>query len=150
MTRFGAGSGNDDDATEPHNRVWRSPLRRTTVSDAARAHSAEVAITALTAELADVRRILKSLGEGVIAVDGTGLIVHANPAAVELLSMDPKRARGHHMFAAIPSEETCSALELVLRGGEGRAAPVEREIELPQPSGVTLRVQIRVVPLRKQ
>jgi len=76
--------------------------------------------------------------------------VHANPAAIELLSMDPTRARGHHMFAAIPSEDTCSALELVLRGGEGRTTPVEREIELPQPSGVTLRVQVRVVPLRKQ
>lgn len=73
-------------------------------------------VVELEQERQDLARILDSLGEGVLAVDRAGVVVHANPAAFEMLGLDPEACVGSHMYVAVPQREAWAALDRVMRG----------------------------------
>lgn len=105
----------------------------------------EQRVAELERERQDLGRILRGLGEGVVAVDRSGVVVHANPAAVTLLGLDPS-CMGSHMFVAIPHRGACDVIEDVMRGGEGGRVVREVVIERPEGDAVLL---VTVRPLRK-
>ncbi|MBC7461352.1 MAG: PAS domain-containing protein [Thermoleophilia bacterium] len=115
----------------------------------AREHSwtLEHRITLLERERKDLRRILAALGEGVLAVDSSGIVLHANPRAVDLLGLDADAALGSHLYVAVPHPELCDALEAVMRGVEGRDARVTCELVVPGIDGERTLVA-QVTPLR--
>jgi len=104
----------------------------------------EQRIERLERERRDLGRILRGLGEGVLAVDRAGIVVHANPAAVDMLGLDLGTCLGSHMFVAVPHPAVCDVLEDVMRG-EGR---VVRELVVERPAGDTVLV-VAVRSLRK-
>ena len=61
-------------------------------------------ITMLERERKDLRRILAALGEGVLAVDSSGIVLHANPTAIDLLGIDAASALGSHLYVAVPTD----------------------------------------------
>ncbi|MCW2928194.1 MAG: hypothetical protein JWM86_2162 [Thermoleophilia bacterium] len=91
----------------------------------------EQRVAELERERQELGRILRGLGEGVLAVDRAGIVVHANPAAIELLGLDVGTLLGSHMFVAVPHPAICDLLEDVMRG-EGR---VVRELTIERPHG---------------
>jgi two-component system phosphate regulon sensor histidine kinase PhoR len=95
----------------------------------------EFEVSRLRASVQELGRILDNLAEGVVAVDRTGIVVHANHAAIELLAMDPARSIGHHMFAAVPNEQVCAALEPVMRGAAAWDEPLVREVAIVAGAG---------------
>lgn len=96
----------------------------------------EQRVVALEREQQDLGRILRGLGEGVVAVDRAGIVIHANPAAIALLGLDESTCLGSHMFIAIPHQATCDLIEDVMRG-EGR---ITRELVIERPEGDTVLV----------
>ena len=94
----------------------------------------EQRVQELEGRVRDLGRILRSMGEGVLAVDRSGIVVHANPAAEELLGLDRASCLGSHMFVAVPHPSACDALEEVMRG-EKR---VLRELVVERPEGELL------------
>lgn len=70
----------------------------------------------LEAQVRDLSRILRSMGEGVLAVDRAGIVVHANRAVVDFLDLDRSAVLGSHMFVAVPNAEACEMLDDVMRG----------------------------------
>jgi len=114
-------------------------------------------VAQLQLEREGLQRVLDGLEEGVIAVDRAGLVVHANEAAGELLGMDIQHAIGHHMFAVVPSESVCEALESVMRpesvaqgadGAPGGDQGLRAEVLLSQVLGEPVTATIHVRPLR--
>lgn len=104
----------------------------------------EQRIASLERERKDLLRILRGLGEGVVAVDRAGIVVHANPAAISMLSLDKSICLGQHMYVAVPHPALCDLLEDVMRG-EGK---VVRELVLERPEGDNV-FQVAVRSLRK-
>ncbi|MCW2962071.1 MAG: Phosphate regulon sensor protein PhoR [Thermoleophilia bacterium] len=104
-------------------------------------------IEQLERERADLRRILRGLGEGVLAVDRAGIVVHANPAAIAMLGLDADSCLGSHMYVAVPHPEACDALELVLRRDE-HAPRLERELTIEGEDGQPLQLAVAVRSLR--
>ncbi len=105
----------------------------------------EQRVAQLERERQDLGRILRGLGEGVVAVDRAGIVVHANPAAVAMLGLDAVACLGSHMFVAIPQPELCDLIEDVMRG-EGK---VVRELGIEGPAGGDAVLVVSVRPLRK-
>jgi PAS domain-containing protein len=95
----------------------------------------EQRVAELERERKDLGRILRGLGEGVVAVDRAGVVVHANPAAVRLLGLEAQ-CLGSHMFVAVPHPGLCDVLEDVMRGGEGGRLVRELAIERPEGDAV--------------
>lgn len=93
----------------------------------------------------DLERVFASLGEGVVAVDRAGIVVHANSAAAELLEMDPSRSVGQHLYVAVASRDVCEALEQVMRGSDVDQHTCE--VTLPGAAGDVVAM-VRVTPLR--
>jgi two-component system phosphate regulon sensor histidine kinase PhoR len=104
----------------------------------------EARIAELEGEVRDLGRILRGMGEGVLAVDRAGIVVHANPAVVDLLGIDRSAALGSHMFVAVPHPEACDLIEDVMRG-ESRLV---RELVLEGAEGELVLV-LSCRPLRK-
>jgi two-component system, OmpR family, phosphate regulon sensor histidine kinase PhoR len=104
----------------------------------------EQRVNELEAQVTDLARILRGMGEGVLAVDRAGILVHANPAATELLELDPDRSLGHHMFIAVPHPVACDLIEDVMRG-ESRLV---RELVVDRAEGELVLV-LSCRPLRK-
>lgn len=116
---------------------------------AVREHVAQVAtleqqVARLERRGQDLERILRGLGEGVLAVDRAGIVVHANRAAIELLGLDAAGGLGSHMFVVVPDSDVCELLEDVMRGEE----PVQsKEVVVERPHGEQVLV-INIRPLR--
>lgn len=104
----------------------------------------EQRIEELEGEARDMSRILRALGEGVLAVDRAGIVVHANPAAITMLGMDANGGLGSHMFIAVPHPVACELIEDVMRG-ESR---IIRELTIDYPDGEVMLV-LAGKPLRK-
>ncbi len=100
---------------------------------------------ALEAQVRDLDRVLMNLGEGVVAIDHAGIVVHANPAAVALLGIEADRVRGQHAYVAIAVPEIRDALAHVMSGSLDDTEAYTVEVEVPERAR-TLRV--RVTPLR--
>lgn len=130
-------------------RYWPWHRRRLRQRNAARTFSLRRRIDELEAKLHGLERVLDSLDEAVIAVDRAGLVVHVNDAAVELLGIDPQRAVGNHMFAAVPSQPVCDALEDVVRSRvPSDMLPLQREAVVEREDAESLQITIAVRPLR--
>ena len=106
----------------------------------------EQRVSQLERERQDLGRILRGLGEGVIAVDRAGIVVHANPAAISMLGLDASACLGSHMFVAIPQPGVCDLMEDVMRGDEGKLV---RELVIEGPAGGDALLMASVRPLRK-
>jgi two-component system phosphate regulon sensor histidine kinase PhoR len=104
----------------------------------------EQRIAELERERQDLGRILRGLGEGVVAVDRAGVVVHANPAAIRMLGLDGSSCIGNHMFVAIPHPGVCDVLEEVMRG----SPKLVREVPIERPEGDTV-LSVSVRSLRK-
>jgi two-component system phosphate regulon sensor histidine kinase PhoR len=104
----------------------------------------EQRIEELEGEVRDMSRILRALGEGVLAVDRAGIVVHANPAVIGLLGMSGDGGLGSHMFIAVPHPVACELIEDVMRG-ESR---IVRELTIEHPDGEVVLV-LTGKPLRK-
>ena len=106
----------------------------------------EQRVRELERERQDLGRILRGLGEGVVAVDRAGVVVHANPAAISLLGLDRSSLLGSHMFVAIQQPGVCDLMEDVMRGDEGKLV---RELVIEGPAGGDAVLVVSVRPLRK-
>ncbi len=106
----------------------------------------EQRVAELERERQDLGRILRGLGEGVVAVDRSGIVVHANPAAQSMLGIDGNTSLGSHMFVAIPHHGVCDLIEDVMRGEEGKLV---RELVIEGPAGGDAVLMVSVRPLRK-
>ena len=133
----------------PESRGWFRSGRGGDVERRAREHgwALERRVELLERDRKDLRRILASLGEGVLAVDSTGVVLHANPAAIELLGLDATALVGNHLYVAVPHQRLCDALEDVMRGVETRDTRITRELSIERPDGARLLVA-QVTPLR--
>jgi two-component system phosphate regulon sensor histidine kinase PhoR len=107
----------------------------------------EQRIQVLERERADLRRILRGLGQGVLAVDHAGVLVHANPAAVSMLGIDADTCLGSHMYVAVPHVEASDALESVLRD-DGHRPRLTRELTIDGEDGQPQQLVLTVRPLR--
>ena len=109
----------------------------------------EQRIVRLEREREDLRRILAGLGEGVLAVDATGIVLHANPVAIELLDMDESSCLGSHLFVAVQNQSINDAIEDVMRGDDiAPADEVQREFVVELDDGVERTLLVVVTPLR--
>ncbi len=84
-------------------------------------------ITTITAQRNELDAILASMAEGVFAVDGKGCIASVNPAAAQLLGIDPARAQLR------PVEEVVRNIDLqeYVRQTLAGVPPAEADISLP-------------------
>lgn len=99
----------------------------------------------LHSRVAELERMLASLGEGVVAVDSAGIVVHTNAAARELLAIEQARVDGHHVFSVVTSSEVRDVFDVVMR----EAAPSATGVFTVGTADAGSRVlQIRVAPLQ--
>lgn len=99
----------------------------------------------LHSRVAELERMLASLGEGVVAVDSAGIVVHTNAAARELLAIEQARVDGHHVFSVVASSEVRDVFDVVMR----EAAPSATGVFTVGTADAGSRVlQIRVAPLQ--
>lgn len=105
----------------------------------------EQRVAELEGQVRDLGRILRGMGEGVLAVDRAGIVVHANPAAIDLLDLDRDACLGSHMFVAVPHPAACDLIEDVMRG----EARLVRELVVERPEGESLVLVLAGRPLRK-
>ena len=99
----------------------------------------------LRSRVVELERMLASLGEGVVAVDSAGIVVHANAAARELLAIEQDRVDGHHVFSVVALPEVRDVFDAVMR----EAAPSATGVFTVGATDAGRRVlQIRVAPLQ--
>lgn len=100
---------------------------------------------------ADLTRILDGLGEGVLAVDATGIVLYVNAVAMDLLGMESGACTGSHLFVAVPHEAVSDAVEDIMRGDEAGAVVDERHREfVVERDGVEHTLLLSVSPLRTE
>jgi two-component system phosphate regulon sensor histidine kinase PhoR len=95
-------------------------------------------LEALARDRNQLRAILASMIEGVVAVDTSGVVLHSNAVAGEILRVPPPLARGRRLRETTRVREVSELLEQVLSTGESS----EREAVLPgvgEPRIVQLR-----------
>ncbi|MBK9384449.1 MAG: PAS domain-containing protein [Planctomycetes bacterium] len=95
-------------------------------------------LEALARDRNQLRAILASMIEGVVAVDRQGIVLHSNAVAGEILRVPPALARGRRLRETTRVREVSELLEQVLESGES----AEREAILPgvgEPRCVQLR-----------
>ncbi|MBM4282530.1 MAG: PAS domain-containing protein, partial [Deltaproteobacteria bacterium] len=121
-TSTGSGSGDDVDALSN--------------TFAALADELERNLQALIDERDRYDALLKAMGEGVLVLDGDGVVVVANPAAHALLGLDEPL-----VGAPLPRTELAALAE---EARAGRAATTE--LEVPVAEDRALRVLVRATP----
>lgn len=84
-----------------------------------------------------VDSIIRSIGEGLVVVDGDGKIQFMNPAAEKLLGLDQKGAKGVPIPQLMKGEHTLALAKGPLRDG---ADHVTKEVELKSSSEDTQRI----------
>ncbi len=84
-------------------------------------------ITTITEQRNKLDTILSSMAEGVLAIDGKGRIVSVNPAAAQLLDLDPAQAQNRHMEEVIRNVDLQEYVRQTLAG----VPPAETDISLP-------------------
>ena len=88
-------------------------------------------ILTITRQRNELKAILSSLAEGVIAVDSRGYIVSVNKAAATLLNVDPVRAQGCSVEELIRNV----GLQQFVRDTLGSDRPTEGDISFPEEGG---------------
>ncbi len=104
------------------------------------ADSVEVQINRVEAERQRLARLLQGMPDGILALDETGRIVLANPAARTMLSLEGEVA-GLSPVETVRSPELQQAVDAVRASGKVET----REIKLPGPGAPVLSVSL--VPL---
>jgi len=93
-------------------------------------------ILTITRQRNEVKAILSSLGEGVLAVDCRGRIVSVNRAAAQLLGIDPLGAQGRHIEEVIRNV----GLQQFVRQTLDSDQPTEDDVSFPEEGGRFFRV----------
>jgi two-component system phosphate regulon sensor histidine kinase PhoR len=93
-------------------------------------------ILTITRQRNEVKAILSSLGEGVLAVDRRGRIVSANRAAAQLLGIDPLGAQGRHIEEVIRNVGLQQFVRQTLESDQ----PTEGDVSFPEEGGRFFRV----------
>lgn len=88
-------------------------------------------ILTITRQRNEVKAILASLAEGVLAVDSRGRIVSVNKAAARLLSIDPVRAQGRNVEELIRNV----GLQQFVRDTLSSDRPTEGDVSFPEEGG---------------
>ena len=84
-------------------------------------------ITTITEQRNELDTILSSMAEGVLAIDNKGRIVSMNPAAAQLLGIDPLQAQNRHMEEVIRNVDLQEYVRQTLAG----VPSAETDIFLP-------------------
>ena len=101
----------------------------------------------ITLDSGQLRAILASMGEGVVAVDAEERVVHMNAAAGRILDVDPGDAVGKPLWELTRVRGISEALEEAFRSPADDEGPSqERVLTIPGRSDRTL--ELRVSPLR--
>jgi two-component system phosphate regulon sensor histidine kinase PhoR len=100
----------------------------------------------LARRVAGLEEVLANLGEGVLAVDHAGIVIHANPAAIELLALDAGRVLGQHLVVAVPVAHVRDVLDDAMRSNSVVAASFV--VDVSGAAGMRT-VRIRVTPLKR-
>jgi two-component system phosphate regulon sensor histidine kinase PhoR len=93
-------------------------------------------IGTITQQRNEVKAILSSLLEGVVAVDSHGRIVSVNNAAAQLLSIDPAHAQGRNVEEVIRNVGLQQFVRETLESGR----PTEGDVFFPEEGGRFFRV----------
>jgi two-component system phosphate regulon sensor histidine kinase PhoR len=88
-------------------------------------------IATITEQRNELNAVLSSMAEGVFAVDNRGRIVNVNPAAAELLGMDPAQAQSRPIEEVIRNADLQEYVRQTLAG----VPPAEADISLPADGG---------------
>lgn len=93
-------------------------------------------ILTITRQRNEVKAILSSLGEGVLAVDRRGRLVSVNRAAAQLLGIDPLSAQGRHIEEVIRNVGLQQFVRQTLESDQ----PTEGDVSFPEEGGRFFRV----------
>lgn len=93
-------------------------------------------ILTITRQRNEVKAILSSLTEGVLAVDSRGRIVSLNEAAAHLLNIDPLGAQGHNIEEVIRNV----GLQQFVRRTLASERPTEGDVSFPEEGGRFFRL----------
>ncbi len=88
-------------------------------------------ILTITRQRNEVKAILSSLGEGVLAVDSRGRIVSVNKAAAQLLGIDPIAAQGRSIEEVVRNVGLQQFVRRTLEGDQ----PAEGDVSFPEEGG---------------
>ncbi len=88
-------------------------------------------ILTITRQRNELKAILSSLSEGVLAVDSRGRIVNVNKAAAELLNLDPSHAQGRSIEEVIRN----AGLQQLVRESLQSDRPTEGDVAFPDEGG---------------
>lgn len=99
-------------------------------------------VDTISRDRAELRAILTSMEEGVVAFDREGRVVLVNAAAGRILGREPDAAVGESAADLLPFEEAAEILAAALEAGE----PGEREVRLPS-AGRDQHLQLHAAPL---
>lgn len=88
-------------------------------------------ILTITQQRNEVKAILSSLVEGVLAVDSQGRIVSVNRAAAQLLNIDPAHAQGRHIEEVLRNV----GLQQFVRETLASDQPTEGDVSFPDEGG---------------
>ncbi|NLZ05674.1 MAG: HAMP domain-containing protein [Phycisphaerae bacterium] len=88
-------------------------------------------ILTITRQRNEVKAILSSLVEGVLAVDSQGRIASVNPAAAQLLSLDPAHVQGRHIEEVVRNVGLQQFVRRTLESDQ----PTEGDVSFPDEGG---------------
>ena len=104
----------------------------------------EANLTILVQRLARERRLLETIldtiREGILIIDGEGIIEHGNEAAGRMIGFDRKDLGRNPLWKLIP--ELARTLELSIDGEYSEISVVSREVQLTYPEDRYLRVYL--------
>ena len=81
----------------------------------------------ITSQRNELKAVLASMTEGVLAVDSSGQVLQCNAAAARLLGLDEEQERGRLMEEMVRHSE----LQRFIRGVQSAGEGAETEIQLP-------------------
>jgi two-component system phosphate regulon sensor histidine kinase PhoR len=93
-------------------------------------------ITTITEQRNKLDAVLSNMAEGVFAVDSQGRIVSVNPAAAQLLGIDPLQTQDRHVEEVIRNVDLQEFVRQTLAG----VLPAETDISLPINGGRSFRL----------
>ncbi|HBF38885.1 MAG TPA: PAS domain-containing sensor histidine kinase [Firmicutes bacterium] len=99
-------------------------------------------LSTLHGRMEEIRAILASMSEGVVATDITGRISLINPAAAELFNLNPGEGNGEFPYKVFPDSELADIFHQVYVKG------YPQEIEITWPGILERDLKVRLAPIR--
>ena len=94
------------------------------------------------------RMVVAAMPSGALVLDGDGAVVHANPAAEQLLGLGRAMLEGRRLDDLIAADSTL--FDLLRRVRVGESGVSDYGVELPLRRGSPRRVDLHVAPLAEQ